>query len=520
MKKPLSGNGFQGILLRNTGVSVMEKGFEFLARFLLLPLMVSRLGVEAYGAYSVALAFSFSGLLALMDLGVRGASIKYASEYAAQGNRTGLRAVFQATFMFYSAVGLTCILILSVVRLRLMPGLAGLDGDLREPLGVLIACLGIQAGFLFLARAFEIVLEGCQRLDLSKEVRIGHTLLWCGSLGWVLVRGGGLDSVGRVLVGVAAVYLLGVAALTLRFAPDIISRNGSLVGREARRIWRLSGWLFLSSLTSRVIFFSPRLIGAVFLPFSQLALLDILIKPMQSIVSLVQSLNDAVIPGASHLDARKTGKAGLKRLYLKGTQLVMAAVFMVSIPWLAFMPDFLGLWLGEVYRSLAGPARLAWGLALPLVLLSTGTGILVGINRAGPNILRLAGMAVFQVVISFWIVPLAGLWGLAFVFILSFWLCLLPNMAYTARILGVRFFRDLLPAWAPTIGLGLGLGLFGWFVRFSFPAGAVSSWAGLIGEAALLMVLWGGAWLAWAAEPSDRRTIFNFLPKVMAKRPK
>src|SRR5690242_14525411 len=93
-------------VLRNTAVNAVAYGTSALITLALTPFLLHHLGAEQYGIWLLALTLTFSsGYLALADLGLPEAAVRFIAEARATGDRQTINEVASTTTLLFAAVG-------------------------------------------------------------------------------------------------------------------------------------------------------------------------------------------------------------------------------------------------------------------------------------------------------------------------------------------------------------------------------------------------------------------------------
>ena len=74
--------------------------------FLLVPFVITKLGIQAYGMYALFLFFSLSGGMALLDLGLQGTVVRYLAEVFPKGDRQKITSMILESLILFTGLGL------------------------------------------------------------------------------------------------------------------------------------------------------------------------------------------------------------------------------------------------------------------------------------------------------------------------------------------------------------------------------------------------------------------------------
>src|ERR1700759_3227599 len=123
------------MLFRNTVAQTAGAMVGYIFSFLLAPLMLSRLGLDKFGVWSVTGAFAtYAGLL---DLGVGRSLIRFIAIFQAEGDVKRMRQSLGLGLLSVTTVGLIALVIVAALSHPIAAQFGVLDGE--EMRWVLIA---------------------------------------------------------------------------------------------------------------------------------------------------------------------------------------------------------------------------------------------------------------------------------------------------------------------------------------------------------------------------------------------
>src|SRR5216684_294653 len=140
---------------------------SFFAALVLPPFMVTRLGAEGYGLWS--LLFSLAGYFSLVDFGFRSAIIRYTAQYCAESDGDRMNRLFSTMLVYFAGLAAFLVLLSALVS-RFATSLFHTTPRYEGQLSQLIFLAGVAAAAGLLTSVFSCVLDGYQRFDLSGRV--------------------------------------------------------------------------------------------------------------------------------------------------------------------------------------------------------------------------------------------------------------------------------------------------------------------------------------------------------------
>ncbi|MBG7602838.1 MAG: hypothetical protein IZT60_09870, partial [Gammaproteobacteria bacterium] len=142
--------------------------------FFLMPYIVSRIGVDLFGLWS--LIFAVIGLFGLMDLGFATAAIKYVAELTASKDHAERNQVLATLLVIYSALGLVCLLLVGALA-GTAPAWFNLNEQQHQAFTIALWLLGTAVALGFPLSLFKAILVGSGRMSLVNLVELFTTLV-------------------------------------------------------------------------------------------------------------------------------------------------------------------------------------------------------------------------------------------------------------------------------------------------------------------------------------------------------
>ena len=398
--------------MSNAGWNAFATIWNIAISFLITPLLVHQLGTAEYGL--LLLVWSVTGVLAITNLGVGEATLRYVSHYLADDDLPGVRRVFGSTLTFYLVI---CIAI-SAVLVPATPFVVTLikipEHGLNEA-GTLLRLSALLFSIGMMSNAFRSIPMALHRYDVTSKVGFGHASV--RTIGFAMLAMSGFGVLYLVLwdvivaLGVLGVYVAIVRGLlpTVRWMPSL-SLSGlretmgygiySFMTQIFLSMYRESGKLILGSQTG------PSGVAYLGTPDSvAYRIYMVVISGIETLMPRFSAIRDPEV--ARDLVANATSAA-----------LTISAVLFV--PLAVLMPDFLRLWINpEFAREGAAVGQLLTmsfvvpaGFA-PIATFYRGTG------KPGfvTIVLALAGIVVLLT--SVVMVPTHGAVGVGYGYLLS-----------------------------------------------------------------------------------------------------
>jgi O-antigen/teichoic acid export membrane protein len=365
-------------LVRNTLVNGLGSVVAILVGLVLAPFMISRLGLAAYGVWSLALTLTFSGGYgALADLGVEAATVRFVAEATAEDDLDAVNRTVSTTLLVLCVIA--CLVAPAAVALaHPLVALFGVSQSLRAAADLCFALVGAQLAFELPARAFVAVLEGTQRFAVFQAVELIRALLQAALYVLVLLEGWGIGLLGAALMASSLWMLVTYWILAHRAVPGL--RVSPLRARRAelRRIVRFGGGVLTVRLLSTVYHQMDKVIVGIALGSAPVALYEIANKVSLAAGAMSSVSVSAVVPAAAF--ARRNA-AVVRDMFIRGSCYATAASLPFAVAGFIFAKPLLVSWIGPQAAPAVGAARLFLAYEALQSMQNVASTMVFGIGR-------------------------------------------------------------------------------------------------------------------------------------------
>lgn len=438
------------MLFRNTLAQSASTLVGYVFSFVLAPIMLARLGLEAFGVWAVTGALAtYAGLL---DLGIGRSLSRFIATYDAEGDERRIRECVGLGLIGVTLVGAVAATAAALAAPFLSRELGVLSPD--EMRAVVVASVAIWA-FNGVGSAFEAVGIGKrQMVPPNVATTIGLTLNFVFSLAALIASS-------SLVVYAAANAAASVAAVVPAFGamayvwrrPFVALPSGALVGEVLSfSLKNQVGWVadLVNMQTDKVVI-------ALLVDVRAVAVYEIASRVVQAARSTSVLTVSAIIPTAAAEVARR-GREVVGEMYSRYTLRSTAIAFPLFMLGSVAAPFLLVAWLGRA----PGDAELLvpFLTAAYLVNITTGVGSTIAIGAGHPGMVSANSVlvAALNVALTVALAPWLGLWG---VVTATFVAIAFGSLLFTARFL--RLFelpwRDFLAGVGPPGTLAVGLAL-------------------------------------------------------------
>ncbi|MFZ0738880.1 MAG: flippase [Candidatus Acidiferrales bacterium] len=311
-----------------------------------VPALIKGLGADRFGV--LTLAWMAIGYLSLLDFGLGRALTKLVAEKLAVEAHDEIPGAFWDSLALLSGVGLLGGLLVWVSSNWIVGSMLKIPAGLR---GETLTCFRLIAGAIpavVMATGLRGFLEAHQRF---RPVNIVRTLV--GISGFlipvsILHFSHRVDFTVAILSGIRVITLIAFFCLCLNVNP-MLWRQRKFGATPIGPLLRFGGWITFDNLIGPLMVSIDRFIIGTVLSVS---LLTYYVVPQEMITKLLiipMALQQVIFPAFSGMIDRRNRDAG--RLYRYSTDVVFLALFPVTLVFVVFAQNVLGLWLGASFAA-------------------------------------------------------------------------------------------------------------------------------------------------------------------------
>lgn len=346
-----------GRIIRNTLVNGMANASSAIVTIALTPFLLHRLGTEQYGVWLLALSLTFSGgYLALADLGLSDAGVRFIAEARATGASGTINEVVSTMAVVFAVVGFVAAFVLGVLA-PLVVRLFDVSDQLAQAATQVFVLIALGLILELPTSALLAVIQGAQRYLWLRTIDTGGRLAWAAAVVTAVFMGHGVVALAALSLTLSAVKAAGAFWVAHRVQPGLHVRPGFASRATLRRTLAYGSGLTLLRLLSVVYTQMDRAIIGIALTVAAIANYEVAFR-IESVATLVRvTAASALLPAAAYSAAR--GDPGKQRqLYLRGTAYTVGLVAPVVLAAMIYARPLIRAWVGEGYVHMAGPARL------------------------------------------------------------------------------------------------------------------------------------------------------------------
>lgn len=378
------------INIKRTAVSLPINAVSSLMRwlvpsiisFIVIPLLVHKLGGERYGI--LTMASSMVSLVGFVGVGFNDALIKFLSQALSLDDQDACERLIRSNlFLFVIAF---CTITFLVVGLSpwLVESVISPTPELYWATRWVVIISGITFGLSLVAGTFAATLAAAERYDLQAAMTIIFAAV--SGVGWIVIA---LFFPSIVLLSlwglISAILNLGLMVFMFRRIFPAISIVPCPFRDALKQLSGFSAYRILDAVFALAFYRFDRVLIGMIAGVENLMYYSIPATVSQMLGHGSNSLTMPLIPNVSALQANKKWDE-IKALYLRAVRLV-AWLALTGVVILVFLADpFLKIWLGETFANRASTVlqwlAAGWGL---IALGAVATNIVYGLGRAEVN---------------------------------------------------------------------------------------------------------------------------------------
>jgi O-antigen/teichoic acid export membrane protein len=430
----------------NVAMNWAATAVNMVVPFFLAPYVVRHLGPLQYGIW--ILAVSTVSYLALLDLGLRSAVIRFVSKAQAEDKIEEASSTIGAALWFRLIIA-AVVAVISVLLALATPHLFNIPASLLHAAQITVMLCAFGVAVTLVSGVFGAVLAAIHRFDLLSSITMAQTIVRAAGVLLILRRGLGLISLACWELTVILLAGLFTCALALRIFPESRTRLRRPDAKTLRAIWSYSATTFVFMIAVQLIVNTDSIVVGAFLSVGMVTFYSI----GSSLVSYASQVSVAVsstfIPMASNLEA-VGNLEGLQQMLLRGTQAMLGLVFPIALALIFRGKTFISIWMGQQYGQISETVLRILMISLFFAMANATAGaIMMAIDKHKPVARWAVCEALLNLGLSILLVKTIGVYGvawgtsLAITFVhLAFW----PR--YVHKILGLSPRTYIWHGWA------------------------------------------------------------------------
>jgi O-antigen/teichoic acid export membrane protein len=505
-------------LVRNTTFNLIGWAWPIGVSILSVPFIVTRLGNDAYGIFSIASIVA--GYLGLLNGPVAMGNVRFMAEAYADEDWARLRDAALGGLVVNTALSLVGAVVMFLGAGALAINVFAIPSALA---GTAVTAFRLAAlSFLLngVVAALESIPAAMRRYDVLNQAGMAIGTLNTVAIVLALWLGWGLLGavMAQVLSSALGLALFGVVAWLLFRGVPRIGHRSRITPAFVRHLASFSSLLFAGQVTSQIGLQIDRTVVGVILGTSAVTFYTVPTRITDKIPGMMSVFSTVLYPLSS--EAVATAKVDeLRHLYHEMVRILLWLSAFVAAVLIVVSKDLLMLWMGPEF--MADSWLILALLAAGVVWRSSGSvayQVCNGMGRADLNLIASIGTAVFMILP---VIALAPTWGAPGAALGAFIGLFISNLAYDLfaqrKLLGVNRWTESLMPYARAV-----LAEAGAIVCFHLLSVRLTGWLGLFLDVCMVSCLYlGWSLLTGALSARDLRFVagkVNHISSVMRSR--
>lgn len=397
-----------GQFLKNATTSWLGLVLGIVIAFFITPYLISTLGKERYGVWT--LAFSLIGYMRLADVGMQQSLVRYVSKHLATEDWPGLSQVVSSSARLYLGVAAVTLVASSAMAFGFLH-LLKIPVEFFRVGQITILVLGIRQALVFLSLPF-CSLGPFHRFDIANYFSMGTQVVQTALIVVLLEMGYGLVAMSILLLGLAIVVTLWQYRVRRSMFPEVRFSRAAISGDKTKELLNYGLFSFLTLAAWTVILQTDNIIIAGFISTEAVALYSVPAMMVIQLRGAVKTIAVPLVPAISHLEALQDVDK-IREIFARTTKYIyyVSGYFCVSV--MFFGGPFILLWVGEDFRGMIDVLHILMfsvTFTLPLLL---GNAVLLGVSRHKLAFALTGCEALAKIILSLALVRPLGLIGVA-----------------------------------------------------------------------------------------------------------
>ncbi len=364
--------------MRNVVLNWAAFVFSVVVNFFISPYIVHTLGNTAYGIW--VLLASLVGYMGLLDLGVRGAVMRYVARHHARSEDGEAGRVASAGLVIFTAAGLLALLASAVIAV-LIDRLFKIPADIVTVARLVVLIGGVSVAASLISGVFGGVVTALQRFDLAGILSIAVGAVRALGVVGALHAGWGLLGLAGVQLACTLLQAAGLYVMAARLYPELSYRFRGLGKAVLVTIFSFSAYSSLLHVSTALMFSVDSVVIGAFLPLAMITFFSIGATLTDYARSLVSSISQTMTPRVSALEGLNAA-AELEGVFRTAGAAATLVTLPITITFVVRGASFIGLWMGPSYAGPSGPVLVILSVALSFAAArQVIVSAIMGVNR-------------------------------------------------------------------------------------------------------------------------------------------
>ncbi len=338
------------LLAANVGLNLAGWFLPALSALVAIPALVHGMGAERFGLLS--LAWTIVGYFSAFDLGIGRALTQALAERVGAGDQSDSPFVTWTAFWLLLPIGGVCGVALALAAPSLAARGLHVTPALRGEAASAVGLLALAVPLMVMTSGLRAVLEAGQRFRTINALRVPLGLLtFLGPLAAQRISHSLPLAIGVLAAARALVFLMHVLAVGL-VHPEL-RRPRPPRTADLRRLWRVAGWMTVSSIISPVLVSADRFVIGAVLPMVAVAHYATASEVATKMWLFTAALQPVIFPALAATVVAAPQRAVV--LFDRGVRATTLALAPATLVLVLFAPELLARWLGGDFAAASAP---------------------------------------------------------------------------------------------------------------------------------------------------------------------
>lgn len=424
--------------------------FNLIAGLLYTPWMVSVIGDNQYGLYTLAISVV---TIFLNDFGIGSAVSRFLSKYLATNDYEKASSFLGLSYQIFTLLAVAMGVILFCVYINIdfiYASLSSDEIDVLRTLFIVIACYSV-CSFPFMPQ--NGILISNERFIFLKACNLLQKMTTVGLIVFALLAG--LDVIAMVLANaVGQAIFIFVKYFYIKKVIQLKPVFSAVSIGKLKEVFLYSGWVTLSEIAQRFIFsIMPSILGIV-LGSVEIAIFGLAASLEGYLYTVGDALNGLFMPRIATYSIRDDKDDLYLSLMIKVGRIQICIVGFIVICFASIGLDFVNCWLGEGYDLVYWCALCFFVPALTYAPQAVALQIVLIENRVREKALLYVAMAIVNIVLGVALSVCFGVVGSAIAVL----------VAYLVRNIGLDYI------YSQKLGIRMGLFYRRVYIKWLMPA--------------------------------------------------
>lgn len=389
----------------NTAVNSGGKLLSFALQIFIITYLIKVLGKDAYGV--VVLALALVANTNILEAGFGLSVTKYVAEYKAKGDWQRLLQTINTNLVISTVLGLVMCLVLTLINEVFLEKIFTIPAELVSDTKNMLRALILLSFAEFWSVSLIRVAEGLQKYALARSMELIKWLFRAVFVFIAVYAGYGLAGIGIAYLAAGILNLVIVYIKIIMQDPDL-RLSPSLCSRESfGELFGFSIWILVAKVFAFLSYKIDVIILGIFLPPANLTYYNVAFKIFEILRYGLSLISSTLVPVTSELNAA-TDRKRIAMLFEKATKYSVLAIAPMLVLFYFYMDLIIQLWFGEGFETAVILGRLFIISLSAMAFITSGTEMMVGINRVKTLVKFNATATAVNLAVSLYLVRIIG----------------------------------------------------------------------------------------------------------------